>query len=347
MEMTARLPRLDDLPELPPPADAPWPAGEGALEGETPPAVAAVVAAAFDAATYGAGTETTAVVVVRDGAIIAERYAEGFDSRTPQRTWSVAKSLTATIIGATVHQGLIAVDAPAPVPEWSAPGDPRGAITLESLLHMSSGLDSDLAGNRSDRIYFGGGLVRDDASVRPLEAAPGTRWKYANIDTLNAMRALHASIADDESYLRFPFEALLHKLGMGRTFMETDWGGDFVASSQVWTTARDLARLGLLHLNDGVWEGERILPEGWVEYVTTPAPSQPPGDIGYGAQWWLPGGVGGLPEDAFAANGNRGQYMVVVPSARLIVVRRGFDDVGGAQFDYPRFAGDVLAAAVE
>lgn len=131
---------------------------------------------------------------------------------------------------------------------------------------------------------------------------------------------------------------------MTHTTPETDWNGDFVMSSQVWTTARDLARLGLLYLNDGLWDGERILAEGWTEYVATPAPAQPDRDYGYGAQWWLAGGVSGLPADAYMARGNRGQYVTVIPSENLVIVRRGYDGRPGEYFDPAAFSADVVEA---
>lgn len=135
---------------------------------------------------------------------------------------------------------------------------------------------------------------------------------------------------------------------MSRTTPETDWQGNFVLSSQVWTTARDLARFGLLHLNDGVWNGHRVLPAGWVDYVTTPSGPQPPRGAngaapGYGAQWWLYGPAQGLPAGSYAAQGNRGQYVMVIPSRRTVIVRRGFDG-GGESFDLPRFTAAVLRA---
>lgn len=336
-DVLAHLPRVSF--ETPPTrTPAPW---ATALD----PALEPPMAAAFDGASYGAGTRTTAVVVTMGDALVAERYAEGFSAETPQRTWSVAKSIAATVIGAAVQRGIITVEAPAPVPEWAAPGDPRGAITLAHLLHMASGLYSGESGSRTDEIYFGGGRVKDHAATTELEAAPGTRWKYANNDTLLAMRALRAAIGDDAAYVRFPFEAVLHPLGMTHTTPETDWGGDFILSSQVWTTARDLARLGRLYLQDGAWEGARILPEGWAAFVSTPAPAQPEDrDWGYGAQFWLLGGVAGLPEDAYAAAGHRGQYVVIIPSRDAVIVRRGFDESGGVSFDIARFAADVLAA---
>ena len=310
-----------------------------------------IVASAFDRLTYGEGTETTAVIVVRGGAVIAEKYRKGFDAQTPQRTWSVAKSIAATIIGAAVEDGLIAVDEPAALDAWSAPGDPRGAITVENLMHMSSGLTSPAAGNRTDDIYFGGGRVVDHAITNRLVAEPGARWRYANNDTMIMMRALHERMKNDRAFLKYPFEKVLAPLGMDRTFLETDWNGDFVLSSQVWTTARDLVRLGLLYLNDGVWNGARILPEGWAAYVAMPAPDQPGPRAngerrpGYGAQFWLYDQSWGLPDGTYAARGNRGQYLVIIPSRNIVVVRRGFDDGGG--FDVAKFASDILAVLPE
>jgi len=310
----------------------------------------AALARAFDRETYGAGVDTSAALVVRDGVILAERYRDGFDRQTPQRTWSVAKSIAATVIGAAVHEGIVRVGDPAGLSAWSAPGDPRAAITMENLLHMSSGLDSTPAGNRTDDVYFGGGRIVDHALSRRLVAAPGTRWRYANNDTMIAMRALREAMDDDRAYLRFPFERVLLPIGMRNTYLETDWNGDFVLSSQVWTTARDLARLGLLYLNDGVWNGRRILPEGWAGFVAAPAPDQPgprrdgTPRPGYGAQFWLFGEADGLPSGTYAAMGNRGQYLVIVPERNVLIVRRGFDDNGGARFDIARFAADMLAA---
>ncbi|MDO9488165.1 MAG: serine hydrolase, partial [Sphingomonadaceae bacterium] len=308
----------------------------------------AAIASAFDRATFGTGSETTAVLVVRDGRIVGERYRTGYDRHTPQRTWSAAKSLTGTLVGVAVAQGLIDVSQPAPVPEWQTPGDPRATITMANLLHMASGLWSETAGNRTDDIYFGGTSVTEQATGLPLEAKPGTRWRYANNDTLLAARALRHALGDGDRALAFPFTDLLWKIGMRRTFPETDWQGNFILSSQVWTTARDLARLALLYQNDGLWAGERLLPEGWARYVATPAPAQPVGRAGgegYGAQFWLLGGVEGLPAGTYAMQGNRGQYVVIVPSEKLIVVRRGFDAIGGGGgFDAAKFTAAVRTA---
>ncbi len=349
----ARLPRLA-VTETAPGDALPWPMGDARAEARPPRAVVArldrVVGAAFDRKSYGAGTETTAVVVLKDGRIVAERYREGYDRSTPQRTWSAAKSLTATLIGVAAHQGLIDVAKPAPIPEWRAPGDPRAAITTGQLLHMTSGLWSEAAGNRTDDVYFGGTSVTEKVPGMPLEARPGTRWLYANNDTLLLARGLRHAIGDGDRALAFPYTELLWKIGMRRTALETDWQGNFILSSQVWTTARDLARLGQLYLQDGMWAGERLLPQGWSRYVATPAPAQPPAGRdgkapGYGAQFWLFGPRQGLPEGSYAMQGNRGQYVMIVPSERLVLVRRGFDAVGdGERFDAAKLTADVIAA---
>ncbi len=348
------LPRIDDLaaPDAAVDDGAPWRAHAPVNGPSGNPTLDAVLAAAIEGdPKYGADAVTSAVLVASPHAILGERYTDGFTPTTSQRTWSVAKSIAATVIGVAVQRGILDVKAPAPIPEWQRPADPRKTITLENLLHMASGLDSNLAGNRTDRVYMGGGLVTDTATERSLEAPPGTRWKYANNDCLLAVRALRAATGNDQAYLRFPFETLVYAIGMTHTKLETDWGGNFILSSQVWTTSRDLARLGLLYLADGVWNGGRILPEGWRDYVSTPAPSQPPAATttgrrlpGYGAQWWLFKGYAGIPDDAFCAIGNRGQYLMVIPSRDLVIVRRGYDPAGGEGFRPDLFAADVLAA---
>ncbi len=342
---TDLLPQIDiDLPQRG--SEDLWPMGDRlppeSLQGD-------LEAAAFDGAFGGEfGGVTTAIVVVKNGQIVGERYFDGFERTTSQRTWSVAKSIGATVIGAAVQDGIVSVDQPTEIDQWSAPGDPRAAITLANLLHMGSGLDSEPAGNRTDAIYFGGGLVTDHAAGNLLAARPGELWRYANNDTMLALLTLRQAIDDDEAYLRYPFERVLYKIGMLNTHLETDWQGNFILSSQVWTTARDLARLGMLYLQDGVWEGERLLPEGWADYVATPAPSQPPRadqrpSRGYGAQFWLYQGYPGVPEGTYAALGNRGQFVIIVPERNVVIVRRGYD-YSGERFDGPAFTAAVLAA---
>nr|WP_157026488.1 serine hydrolase [Sphingomonas horti] len=320
-----------------------WPAGDGGINPSTGPA-ASVAAGAFGPA-YGEEARTVGVVVVQDGQIIAERYATGFSPYTSNRTWSVAKSISGTLLGVASRKNLLQVHSPAPVREWRVHpyDDPRRSITLDNLLRMASGLHSDTAGNRTDALYMGATTVTQETTHWPLEAKPGTRFRYANNDILLAIRSLRAALNDDARYLAFPRTELFDKIGMTHTVAETDWQGNFILSSQVWSTARDLARLGLLWLNDGVWQGERILPEGWVKYMTTPSGPQPEEGPGYGATMWLFGPKQGLPEGSYAAQGNRGQYIMVIPSERLVIVRRGEDPVG-ARFDIAKFSADVAAA---
>ncbi len=329
---------------------APW-TERNAVNAKTGNAgIDAAIAKAFINGEYGSHARTSAILIATPDRIVAENYIDGFTPTTSQRTWSVAKSIAASVIGAGVEQGIIDVKSSGLMPEWNRPLDPRRAITLENILQMASGLDSNRAGNRTDRLYIGGGLVTDTSSRTAVEATPGSRWKYANNDTLLAVRHLRAAIGDDAAYMAFPFKSLLHKIGMTHTYLESDWEGNFILSSQVWTTARDLARLGLLHLRDGMWDGERVLPKGWAQYVATPAPSQPPKASdgrptrGYGAQWWLYNEFPGLPSDTYAALGNRGQILMIIPSRNLLLVRRGYDLAGGPGFQMHEFAADVIKA---
>ena len=292
-----------------------------------------VIAGAF-AGQYGDGSRTTAVLVRRNDATIAESYAEGFEILVPQRTWSVAKSIAATLVGAAVHRGEADVTASAELGENES--DPRRVITIDHLLRMASGRYSDTPGNRTEPLYWGGASIEESATHWPLVAAPGTTFRYANNDTLMAVRAIKSG------FDRHSPAAFFEKLGMRSTVAETDWQGDYVLSSQVWSTARDLALLGQLYLDDGVLPtGERILPEGWVDYVASPSGPQPDGPFGYGAGFWLLNDSDGVPADTFAAMGNRGQYVVIVPSMNTVIVRRG-EDPSGSRFDIAAFTRDVL-----
>ena len=335
-------------------ADQLWPMGDKLPNTPSPDAIneTALIQSIDDAFSGEFKGATTAIVITQNGRLVHERYREGFDIHTSQRTWSVAKSIGASIIGAAQQQGLIDVKNKTRLKAWSRPGDPRAKITLENLLHMSSGLNSDPAGNRTDNVYFGGGLMVQHAAKNSLEATPGHRWRYANNDTMLAMRVLRENMANDERYHAFPFKALLHTIGMYHTVPEMDWGGDFILSSQVWTTARDLARLGQLYLNDGLWQGEQILPQGWSDYVAAPAPAQPPNRLGdkakdpgrgYGAQFWRYEKYPGVPNDTYAALGNRGQFVIIVPSRNTVIVRRGYD-YRGNYFDGPAFTAEILSS---
>jgi len=297
-------------------------------------ALAAAIERGFSPA-YGEGARTTAVLVRRGGDTLGERYVEGFGPDTPQRTWSVAKSIAATLVGAAVQRGDIEVASSAGLGLTDT--DPRRAITVDHLLRMASGRYSDTPGNRTDPLYFGGAAVGERAAVWPLIHAPGTVFRYANNDTLMAVNAI------EDTFEQHPPAELLTTLGMHDTVAETDWQGNYILSSQVWSTARDLAALGQLYLDGGVWNGERLLPEDWATYVSSPSGPQPDGDFGYGAGFWLFNKSERVPTDTFAAMGNRGQYVVIVPSREVVIVRRG-EDPPGSGFDIAAFTRDVLAA---
>jgi len=348
----AALPRVE-IPKPPgDPSTIPWPDGDLLPGGPLPPEVdeqrlSTVVEAAFTGE-RGLPYKTIGLVVVYGGRIIAERYAPGFDAHTPYRSWSSAKSITSALVGILVGRGRIEVGVPAPIPEWRGPDDPRAQITIAHLLHMSSGLESD--GALTLEAYWGGIDTGAAVARTRLEATPGKRWKYSNYDTLLLVRAMREVIGDDAAYLTFPHRALLYRIGMRDTVPELDPYGNFILSSQVYTTARDLARFGLLYRNDGVWNGERILPEGWVEFTTTPAPAtlllpeEHRAYAGYGVQFWLYGRHPRLPADAYGTSGARGQHATIVPSRDLVVARTGLDPLFESGWDQPAFVADVLSA---
>lgn len=313
-----------------------WPMGDrGATtsKAEKSKDVRKIIDVAFDNSIYGG--KTSAFLVIKGRKILAESYKDGHDLHTAQRTWSVAKSIAGTLIGHSVQQGYSDVNAPAKIIEWMGILDPRQKITLDHLMRMSSGLTSDTAGNRTDPIYMGGATVTQRAVNWPLLHPPGSQFRYANNDTLLAVHAARSG----------PFEPyeFFQKIGMTRTYAETDWQENYILSSQVWTTARDLGRLGMLYLNNGMWNGERLLPEDWRKYVSTPSGPQPDREFGYGATFWLINKTDGIPKDTFAAFGNRGQYLVIVPSRDLVIVRRGYDTRDN-RFDIAAFTRDVLKA---
>ena len=335
---------IDSLPQLttpPPPGDpaqTPWPDGDLVAKQSLP---AGVDAAALQAASDWTFTRespeqvTLSLLVVHQGRIVHERYAPGVEMTTRTRTWSTAKSIAVTLIGMLADQGKLALDEPLGF-EWLPRGrgqvrDPRSAITLRHVLNMSSGLETvDNGGleyaTGSGMAYWAGAGSVDGARNRGLIREPGTSWDYENYDTLLAVYAMKQAIGDSQAYLEFPRRALFDRIGMRNTLAGTDRFGDFILSSQVYTNARDLARLGLLYLRGGVWNGERLLSEQWIDFVRTPAPATAERGNQYGGHWWLvPDNRTDVPKDAYSTNGNRGQYAVVVPSHDLVIVRRGLD----------------------
>jgi len=317
-----------------PPADREsWPMGDRAPQGPLPEDVdAALLDAAADAA-FAEEALTAAFLAVHRGRIVAERYAPGITRDTQLESWSMGKSVTATLVGVLVQQGALDVDAPAPVPAWQDEDDPRSAIRVVDLLRMSSGLefispqDPDyepgLGYPEHMYVYTGAIDVFELAISRPLQFTPDTEGRYRNSDPLVLGYLIRESVRErGEEYLTFPQRALFDRIGIRRQVLETDPFGNFEMTGYDYGTARNWARLGLLYLNDGVFDGERVLPEGWSELVSTPAPAWD--EPVYGGLFWLnrtsrfP-----LPADAYFMAGAGGQYTIVVPSLDLVVVRMG------------------------
>ena len=353
---------IDRLPELtlpyPPgdPAQIPWPDGD-LIESTGLPAnvdeekLLAASNWAFDR--ESPEQVTLSLVVVYNGQIIHERYAPGFDVTTRTRTWSTAKSIASTLIGMLVDEGRLALDEPLGF-DWypnarSPETDPRNEITLRHVLNMSSGLET--VDNRgleyatgSGMSYWAGSSSVVGARSRALIREPGTYWDYENYDTLLGVYAMKLALGGEKAYAEFPRKALLDKIGMRNTLVSTDRFGDFVMSSQIYTNARDLARFGLLYLGNGIWNGERLLSEEWIDFVRTPAPATKSIGSIYGGQWWLvPEGRDDVPKDAYSTSGNRGQFSIIVPSHDMVIVRRGLD-YGRQGFDRWGLTREVLKA---
>ena len=353
---------IDRLPELtlpyPPgdPAQIPWPDGD-LIENTGLPAnvneekLLAASNWAFDR--ESPEQVTLSLVVVYNGQIIHERYAPGFDVATRTRTWSTAKSIASTLIGMLVDEGRLALDEPLGI-DWypnarSPETDPRNEITLRHVLNMSSGLET--VDNRgleyaigSGMSYWAGASSVVGARSRALIREPGTYWDYENYDTLLGVYAMKLALGGEKAYAEFPRKALLDKIGMRTTLVSTDRFGDFVMSSQIYTNARDLARFGLLYLGHGIWNGERLLSEEWIDFVRTPAPATKSIGSIYGGQWWLvPEGRDDVPKDAYSTSGNRGQFSIIVPSRDMVIVRRGLD-YGRQGFDRWGLTREVLKA---
>ncbi len=353
------IPSLPELTLAPPAGDAavlPWPMGDLVVDTPLPPEVDATALAAAADWAFDRDTpeqDTISLLVLHRGNIILERYAEGFDQHTRTRTWSTAKSIAATLIGMLVAEQKLALDEPLKLP-WlpampAAESDPRDAITLRHVLHMSSGLypvdsfDMEYA-NGSGLSYWAGASSVEGALQRGLVRKPGAFWDYENYDTLLAVYAMKRALGT-EAYRTYPRKALLDKLGMRNTLVSTDRFGDFIFSSQVYTNARDLARFGQLYLQNGRWQGEQLLSPQWIDFIRTPAPATAEDGNFYGGQWWLVPDERKqeVPADAYSTAGNRGQFVIVVPSHDVVIVRRGLD-YGEQGFDRWELTREVLKA---
>lgn len=292
---------------------------------------------------------TRAIIVLYDGQIIAEKYADGFNRNSRLLGWSMAKSLTNAVIGLLVKQGKLSpIDKP-PIEEWKK--DNRSTITIQNLLQASSGLAwKEIYSGPSDatKMLFRKRDAGIFASHAPLAKQPDTDFYYSS-GTTNILSWIIRNNLGDSAYHSFPYNNLFYKIGMNSMVLEPDAGGTFVGSSFAYATARDWARFGLLYLNDGMWGNERILPEGWVEFTYTPAKSAERGE--YGAQFWLNAGAPGNPEnrmypdvptDLFWADGYEGQNVFILPSKNLVVVKLSLSS--GNYLDDNKFLGDIISA---
>ena len=333
-----------------------WPQGErvdftSQDEGVDTAKLNAAVDAAFAEPDPTHPRNTRALVVVHRGRIVAERYAQGFDARMPLIGWSMTKAALNALIGLRVKDGKLAVTDKALLPEWGGKNDARREISVDDLLRMSSGLafdegyDDPLA-DVTQMLFVAGDKAKFAAS-KPLVQPPGTHWHYSSGASLILARVLRNSFATESEYLAYPRERLFDPLGMRSALIEPDSSGTFAASSLMYATARDFARLGLLFLQDGVWEGQPILPDDWVVYGRGPTRTLPDGS--YGAHLWLrlpesPGlGVPPMPEDAYYFLGHEEQIVAIVPSRDLVIVRLGLTRKGG-NWDHARDLAPIVEA---
>ncbi len=323
------MPNLLPLP--PQPDGVPWPTGEWE-DTELPPGVDGEALQKLLDATFAepqppTTVQTNDLLVVHRGRIVVEMYAQGIGPDDVQPSWSMAKSILHATVGILVRDGKLDVAAPAAVPEWQAPGDARAQITLDSLLHMTSGLrfaedyvDAGVSDVLAMLFQPGADDTAAFAASFPQDHPPDTVFNYSSGTSNIISGIVRRIVSAGDEYVEFLRRELFDRIGMRTATPTCDNSGAWIGSSYCFATPRDFARFGLLYIRDGVWDGQRILPEGWVDYARTPAPRQPAEDErGYGAHWWLwEDGLG-----TFLAGGYVGQMIYVVPALDLILVRNG------------------------
>jgi CubicO group peptidase (beta-lactamase class C family) len=326
-----------DVPRhLPDAKTTPWPMGDLLPSDPLPAGIdAAKVKRAIDTAFEPEGAFTSAFVVTHNGRLIGERYMPGISETTPLESWSMGKSVTATLMGLLIHQGVYTLDQPAPIPEWQKPGDPRQQIRIQDLLHMSSGLRIKAPDEPEfdpstypDHLFPYTGRVDSFkyAATRPPQWPPNTVGRYRNTDPVLTNYLVRLAVEKrGEDYLSFPQRQLFDKIGVRSMVMETDPYGNFLAQGYELMSGRDWARLGNLYLQDGVWNGQRLLPEGFARFVSTLAPAwAADGRPVYGGFFWINGdGAFPVPREAYYMAGAGGQTVLIIPSHGLVVVRIG------------------------
>lgn len=319
---------------LPDAATTAWPMGDvlaPAASGLDP----AKLKAAVDAAFAPDDALTQAYIITWKGQIIAERYGPGANAKTPLEGWSMGKSIAASLMGVLIQRGTYTLDQPAPIPQWQEQGDKRKDIRIRDILNMSSGLriraeqDPDYAydGGYPDHwYYYTGNNAFAYAASRPQQWGPGVVGRYRNTDPvlINYLVRLAVDKKGDD-YLTFPQRVLFDRIGIRSAVLETDANGNFLTQGYDLMAGRDWARLGNLYLQDGVWNGERILPKGYVQFVSTLAPAWvADGRPIYGGFFWINGdGEMPIPKDAYYMAGAGSQYTIIIPSHDLVIVRLG------------------------
>jgi CubicO group peptidase (beta-lactamase class C family) len=297
--------------------------------------------------------KTRSVIIVYKGRIIAEKYTPGFDAFTPHIGWSMGKSVTNSMFGVLVQKRGFDIYKPAPIPEWADTKDPRHQITTDQLLRMSSGLEWEenysKPSSATNMLYVEADMGKF-ASMQKAEKQPDQEWYYSSGTTNILSRILKLQLSDD-TYFQWPYRELFYKLGVTSAVFEMDASNTFVGSSYLWASPRDWARLGLLYLNDGIWEEERILPEGWAAYSANPTPKSTM--LQYGAQFWLNAGdpidpsnrrLPDCPRDLYMMDGYESQRVYIIPSYDMVIVRLGQTKKG--DFDFNEFVSGVLSAVL-
>lgn len=285
-----------------------------------------------------------AFMVLHKGLPVVESYRPPFHIKTRFQSWSMAKSFTNALVGTLVMEGKLDISKPADLPDWQS--DERRQITFNHLMQMESGLQwNEDYGTRSDvtvMLYCEPDFARY-ASQRPLEFSVGSRWLYSSGSVNIISYLMRQTINNDELYYAYPHTALFHKIGIRDAVFEVDASGTQVGSSYIYATARDYARFGLLYLQDGMFNGERILPEGWVNYTTTAAAQS---EGAYGSLFWLNRNnyYPSLPEDMYSANGHEGQRLFIIPSKDLVVVVLGYSPKPNGLMDFETLLGDIIHA---
>lgn len=283
-----------------------------------------------------------AFLVTHKGIPVIEAYKPQFDRNTRFVSWSMAKSFTNALVGIMVKKGMLDINKPAGLGVWE--NDARSQITVNDLLHMQSGLEwNEDYGNRSDVTVML--HCKSDMGLyaigQKLKYQPGTHWYYSSGTTNIVSRIIRSKFANDSLYYSFADRELFNRIGMPDAVFEIDAAGTYVGSSYLWATARDYARFAYLFMHDGVFNNERILPEGWVKYSTTPASAS---DGGYGAFFWLNQGgkIAGAPKDMYRCDGHDGQHIFMFPSQDLAVVILGYSPSSTGGIDLSKLLGDIL-----